>query len=195
MVSISYARKKTSGREPRSLDPWQTFFVFLLTILLAGCAGERPKPKVAPEEAAPSPQRLREAIGYYSGTAYKYGGDSKDGLDCSGFVMKAYEMAGMHLPRTSEQQFQGGKRVSRNNLKYGDLVFFNRYCQSKYSYATASILAGLFAWDEQPCHVGIYIGNDRFIHASATRGGIMVSTLNQDAWKRSLIGARRYLPE
>ena len=116
-------------------------------------------------------------------------------MDCSGFVMKTFERAGVTVPRTSELQFQQGQKVSPDDLKYGDLVFFNNYCYSKYSYATASILSGLFAPNPQPCHVGIYIGNGRFIHSTASQGGVTISNVNSDCWKRSLIGVRRYLPQ
>jgi cell wall-associated NlpC family hydrolase len=168
--------------------------------MMTGCAGKPPKkpqpPAAALEEEAKTPadKRLREAISYYMGADYKYGGTSQEGVDCSGFVMKAYERAGVKLPRTSELQFQSGKSVPQDELKYGDLVFFNQYCQGKYYHQTASILSGLFSKDDQPCHVGIYIGNGRFIHSSASKGGVTISNLNQDCWKRSLIGVRRYLP-
>jgi cell wall-associated NlpC family hydrolase len=145
--------------------------------------------------STPADKRLREAISYYLGADYQYGGTSKDGLDCSGFVMKAYERAGMKVPRSSELQFQSGKSVPKDELQYGDLVFFNQYCQGKYYHQTASILSGLFAKDEQPCHVGIYIGNGRFIHSSSSKGGVTISNMNSDCWKRSLIGVRRYLSE
>lgn len=169
--------------------------------MLAGC-GKRSKvaPTVAkpPVEESPSlgsdQQRLRDAIRYYLGTEYRYGGTSKDGLDCSGFVMMTYQRAGIKIPRTSELQYQQGKTVSPESLRYGDLVFFNNYCYSKYSYATASILSGVFPKIEQPCHVGIYIGDGRFIHSTASQRGVTVSNINSDCWKRSLIGVRRYLP-
>ena len=117
--------------------------------MLAGCAGKRAKappviakPPVEEAPTTPADQRLRDAIRYYMGTDYKYGGTSKEGLDCSGFVMTAYESAGIKMPRSSELQYQHGKKVSPEDLRYGDLVFFNNYCYSKYSYATASILSG-----------------------------------------------------
>ena len=202
VVSFSSVRKKTLARVPRSPKFWLCWLISLLSICLAGCAGKPPKkplppPKPAVEEAptAPSDKRLREAISYYLGADYKYGGTTQDGLDCSGFVMKTYERAGVKLPRTSELQFQSGKSVPQDELKYGDLLFFNKYCYSKYSYATASIFSGSFTKDEQPCHVGIYIGNGRFIHSTASKGGVTISNLNQDCWKRSLLGVRRYLQE
>ena len=174
--------------------------LILTAFLLTGCAAKAVKPKPAvPEVAAPpttpAASRLREAIGYYLSADYQYGGASSTRLDCSGFVMKTYERAGVKIPRTSEQQFKAGKAVPPERIQYGDLVFFNQYCQSKYSYATASIFSGAFPPDNKPSHVGIYIGNGRFIHASASKGGVAISTLNQDCWQRSLIGIRRYLAD
>jgi cell wall-associated NlpC family hydrolase len=175
--------------------------LILASLLAAGCAGKpaKPKPPPVPEAAAPpttpSAARLREAIGYYLSADYRFGGTSTTALDCSGFVMKTYERAGIKIPRTTELQLQGGTPVSMENLQYGDLLFFNKYCQAKYSYATASIFSGSFPKDEKPSHVGIYIGNGRFIHASSSKGGVAISPLNQDCWLRSLIGIRRYLNE
>jgi cell wall-associated NlpC family hydrolase len=203
VVSSSSARNKGLPRVPRSLRPiFLCCLICCLAVCLAGCAGKPPKPKPpapAPEIASvpsePAAKRLREAVSYYMGADYKYGGATQDGLDCSGFVMKTYERAGMKLPRTSELQFQSGKSVPKDELKYGDLVFFNQYCHSKYYHQTASILSGFFAKDEQPCHVGIYIGNGRFIHSSSSKGGVTISNMSSDCWKRSLIGVRRYLAE
>ncbi len=175
--------------------------LLILTIgLLSGCAAKPAKPRVPPPEvtappATPAANRLREAIGYYLSADYQYGGTSGTALDCSGFVMKTYERAGIKIPRTTELQLRGGQEVPPNRLQYGDLVFFNKYCLSKYSYATASIFSGDFPRDDKPSHVGIYIGNGRFIHASASKGGVTISNLKDDCWQRSLIGARRYLSE
>jgi cell wall-associated NlpC family hydrolase len=181
---------------------WFCCLFGLLTFFLIGCGGKPAKKPPPPIEPAvqetpmvPADKRLREAISYYMGTDYKYGGTTKDGLDCSGLVMKAYERVGIKLPRTSELQFQSGKPVSEDELQYGDLLFFNKYCYSKYSYATASIFSGAFPKDGQPCHVGIFIGNGRFIHSTASQGGVTISNLNHDCWKRSIIGIRRYLKE
>jgi cell wall-associated NlpC family hydrolase len=201
VVSFLSTRKKRLPRVRRFPKGWGCCLISLLALCLVGCAGKHPKAppaitKPGLEEAptTPADQRLREAIRYYMGTDYKYGGDSKEGLDCSGFVMKAYEKAGVKLPRTSELQFQHGQKVTVHDLRYGDLVFFNNYCYSKFSYATASILSGAFESNNQPCHVGIYIGDGRFIHSTASQGGVTVSNINADCWKRSLIGIRRYLP-
>jgi cell wall-associated NlpC family hydrolase len=202
VVSFLSVLIKRLSQVPRYLEFWLWCLAILLAGMLAGCAGKRAKappviagPPVVEAPATPSDQRLREAIRSYMGTDYKYGGTSREGLDCSGFVMKAYERAGVKIPRSSELQYQHGEKVSPEHLRYGDLVFFNNYCYSKYSYATASILSGVFPKVEQPCHVGIYIGGGRFIHSTASQHGVTVSNLNADCWKRSLIGVRRYLPQ
>ena len=168
----------------------------VLALALGGCGGgarERPRPgKIELAEESPVTQRLREAIGYYLAADYKYGGTERLALDCSAFVMKVYERAGIRIPRTTVQQYEAGEPVSLEELRYGDLVFFNKYSSKKYS--QASILGRLGLADNTPSHVGIYLGNGRFIHASASQGGVTISSLNQDGWKRAFIGSRRYLP-
>ena len=202
VVSFLSALIKTLSQVPRFLKFWLWCLVSPVGRNAGGLcrqASKAPpviaKPPVEEAPTTPADQRLREAIRSYMGTDYRYGGTSKEGLDCSGFVMMAYERAGIKIPRSSELQYQHGKKVSPEDLRYGDLVFFNNYCYSKYSYATASILSGAFPKVEQPCHVGIYIGDGRFIHSTASQHGVTVSNINADCWKRSLIGVRRYLPQ
>ncbi len=202
VVSFLSTRKKARPRELRYPKCWLCGLIGLILLTVLGCAGKHPKappvigkPGVEEGPTTTADQRLRNAIRSYMGTDYKYGGTSKEGLDCSGFVMMAYDKAGIKVPRSSELQFQHGQKVSVKDLRYGDLVFFNNYCYNKYSYATASILSGAFASNDQPCHVGIYIGDGHFIHSTASQGGVTVSNINADCWKRSLIGIRRYLPQ
>ncbi len=164
---------------------------------LAGCAGpERvaaPPPEAAKPAVKPAEARLRQAISEFYGAPYKYGGSTPAGVDCSGLVMRVYEQVGVKLPRTSEQQFHTGMKVDSGDLRYGDVLFFNKFCQRQYSHYAASILSIFSSEEDRPCHTGIYIGQGRFIHSSSSQRGVAVSNLNQDAWKRSLIGARRYL--
>jgi peptidoglycan endopeptidase LytE len=110
----------------------------------------------------------------FLGVKYRRGGTSiKTGLDCSAYVQKVFRMVGMDLPRTAREQFGVGMEVARNALRLGDLVFFKR-SQAK-----------------RPAHVGIYIGNDQFIHSSTTKRKIRVDSLNTRYFSTRFIGGRR----
>ncbi|MGA8007936.1 MAG: C40 family peptidase [Thiomonas sp.] len=112
----------------------------------------------------------------FLGVKYRYGGDSaRSGFDCSGFVRYVYqETLGTVLPHNAAQQAREGERISENQLKPGDLVFFNT-------------LRRAFS------HVGIYIGNGQFIHAPRTGQTIRVENLDAPYWSKRFDGARRIL--
>jgi cell wall-associated NlpC family hydrolase len=104
--------------------------------------------------------------------------------------MAAFQRAGVPLPRTVAQQFTAGQPVPPGRLRYGDVVFFNRYCQVNKS---EPYLAGILPPDyaAQVCHNGIYLGDGRFLHASPR--GVEVSRLDAGVWRASFLGARRFL--
>lgn len=106
------------------------------------------------------------------GSRYVFGGTSRGGFDCSGFTRYVYARLGIGLPRTAAEQFGCGKTISRSQLRPGDLVFFSR----------AGHTIG---------HVGIYIGNSRFVHASNPRRGVTVDSLNSSYYTSHYKGARR----
>jgi hypothetical protein len=108
------------------------------------------------------------------GIDYRYGGDSPDqGLDCSGLIRYVFqEVTGVTLPRTAQELSRIGKQVRARELAPGDLVFFN---------------TRRFAFS----HVGIYLGDDRFIHAPSRGGEVGVATLSSGYWQRRYNGARR----
>lgn len=108
-----------------------------------------------------------------TGTPYVYGGTSRGGFDCSGFVGYVFAKNGVKLPRTSLEQSSRGTAVSRGNLQSGDLVFF-RTRGSRVS------------------HVGIYIGNNKFIHASSGGGRVRTDSLT-GYYAQRYAGARRVL--
>jgi peptidoglycan endopeptidase LytE len=111
----------------------------------------------------------------FAGAPYRYGGDSIRGLDCSAFVKKVYDIFEVQLPRSAREQYYAGARVPRNDLTTGDLVFFRTRKQFNY-----------------PTHVGIYIGDNRFIHASSyCRQGVRISSLSEDYYAKRFIGAVR----
>lgn len=117
---------------------------------------------VTPEvDLSDQARALVKAAHGWLGTPYQYGGETHRGIDCSALVMNVYKEAlGMKLPRTSATQRQFASRIDRGGLSVGDLVFF-----------TSNKSRGAIS------HVGIYIGNDRFIHASSSRG-VVVSRLS-----------------
>lgn len=111
----------------------------------------------------------------YLGTPYKYGGQSPGGFDCSGFVKYVFKQLGHNLPRTASAQFQNGISIEKQSLIPGDLVFF---------------ACGGSTID----HVGIYAGDNKFIHSSSPRsGGVIYSSLGEGYYKRYFVGARRVL--
>ena len=103
------------------------------------------------------------------GVRYRYGGSSPEsGFDCSGFVRFVYRHFGVTLPHSSYADFNLGKKISRDSLRPGDLVFFDGVG-----------------------HVGLYIGNGRFIHAPHTGLRVMVASMSQAWYSARFDGARR----
>jgi lipoprotein Spr len=114
---------------------------------------------------------LYETIDEWLGTRYRLGGTTKNGIDCSAFVQKLYvTQFGIDIPRTAREQYEATDRVSRTDLKEGDLVFFNT--QGGVS------------------HVGLYLQNNKFVHASSS--GVTISDLFDSYWERRFIGVGRY---
>jgi probable lipoprotein NlpC len=172
--------------------------VTLMALLLAGCAGAPPPPP-PPETVAPLPpvtrspreMALEQALGEFSGAPYRSGGTAPDGVDCSGLIQALYQRAGLNLPRTVADQYQAGQPVERHELHFGDVVFFNRYCQIR---GRGPVLAGIFSLgdENEVCHNGIYLGGGRFMHASPR--GVLITRMDAEVWRASYRGARRYLP-
>lgn len=107
---------------------------------------------------------------------YKFGGNGTFGLDCSAFVQKVYGFVGRGLPRSAREQFHIGEKVNKDELLSGDLVFFRTYASF-------------------PSHVGIYLGNNLFIHASSLSKKITIDSLESPYYVKRYIGAKRLLPE
>lgn len=144
-----------------------------VALLLAGCstkrAVSRPSEPGKPVQVVPTTNRevarLVSEARKWIGTPYVYGGHSRSGTDCSGFVMELFlKVYDMKLPRSSAMQQQYARPVKKDDMLPGDLVFF----------ATGSSRSRV-------SHVGLYIGDGRMIHASSSRG-VMESPLSQTYW-------------
>jgi len=115
--------------------------------------------------------RLISFLEDWYGTPYQFGGDSKKGIDCSAFTCELMDSVyNITLPRTAKSQYNSNTKVRKEDLAEGDLVFFN---------TTGGI-----------SHVGVYLANNKFVHASAS-SGVMISDLDDAYFKRRYIGAAR----
>jgi lipoprotein Spr len=115
---------------------------------------------------------LLEGVDKWYGVRYRTGGNTKSGVDCSGFTVAVYQTVyGINLPRVSRDQYRISRKISTTELKEGDLVFFNTRGSGV-------------------SHVGVYLGNNKFMHASVSRG-VMVNGLFEPYYLKRYIGAGR----
>jgi len=121
-------------------------------------------------------EKVMMEIVKYLNTPYQYGGNNNNGIDCSAFTQNVFiESLNFELPRTASQQYLNGEKINNKNLlKFGDLVFFNT---TKKSF---------------PGHVGIYLGENLFAHASLTQG-VTVSSMESSYFNTRYVGATRNL--
>ncbi len=172
---------------------YPALIIILVIAVLCGCAVFKPSPiynrdkssttrsskssgktKVSEEyKSLSSSDKLEKEVQNWWGTPYAWGGTLKGwGVDCSAYVQSVMKSVyGINIPRTSRQQYQYGKSVSRGSLKRGDLVFFD--------------ISG-----KGVSHVGIYLGNGVFTHASNS-DGVTLDKLSNSYYKKRYVGARR----
>jgi murein DD-endopeptidase / murein LD-carboxypeptidase len=151
----------------------------LMILGVSSCSSSQelnPKTKQVKVKSAEKPSTdIETFFEKYKGKPHKVGTNGPYSFDCSGFVQRAYkEIFDIYLPRSSESQYMHGARVKRmNDLIYGDLVFFNTDGKGV-------------------SHVGIYLYNDQFIHASTTLG-VTKSSIKMDYYKKRFIEGRRII--
>lgn len=146
--------------------------IALIIIFLNGCASSpNSSIKHSEQQHQPLQYSLQQHYQEWRDTPYEYGGLSKRGIDCSGFVYITYrDQLGISLPRTGIEQSKMGRAVSQSSLKTGDLVFFKTGTKQH--------------------HAGIYIGQQQFIHASSSKG-VTLSRLDNSYWKKHYWMSRR----
>ena len=188
------AEKPSPGEQPSIVDPQRVALsgdpwtppteAELAELARAVKASDVTSPTVAADPGAPeSPKAeasikerlLRVARGMLA-VPYRFGGTTLWGLDCSGFVQKAFAYLDLDLPRSAREQFREGAKVAKADLSPGDLVFFRTY--AKY-----------------PSHVGIYLGDNRFVHASSHDRKVTIESLDTPYYMKRYLGAKRLLFE
>ena len=161
-------------------------------MLLLCCCAMKPMPRIEPRkpvaahnapqgyearpaEAAAIERQIRDAVRRWSGTPHKMGGNDRTGIDCSGFVQKVYsELFHIHLPRSTQMQVQIGTLVNSKELRCGDLIFFHPPNKIR--------------------HVGIYLSDGEFAHASASQG-VTISSLHTPYWRKAYWTSKRIMPK
>lgn len=156
--------------------------VILLTLCTVGCAAHSARPEPFPRPGEPSasasppvlsvgPAIVRAAL-ELRGRPYGPGGSGPDRFDCSGLVQFVFARSDLALPRTVSQQFVATSPIGDRDPSAGDLLFFRMY-------------------GDAPTHVGIAMGDGRFVHAPSSRGVVRVESLSAPYWRERFAGARR----
>lgn len=149
----------------------------IAALFLAGCAGSggvgtKPREVSAAERVPATVAERAAAVALQQvGAAYRYGGASPAGFDCSGLVQYAYREAGKKLPRTTGQLWDTAGSVADDELQVGDLLFFR--------------------FDGKLSHVAIYVGDSRFVHAPSTGKRVSVDSLDAEYYRRALVRGGR----
>lgn len=147
--------------------------LLILVLLLTGCTHHAPPVNGRLSDSITVIAELNDQLGNWHGTPYRYGGMSRQGIDCSGFVYLTFrDRFALQLPRTTSAQSDIGTRISKDELLPGDLVFFKT------------------GRGENGLHVGIYDSDNAFIHASTSQG-VTRSSLDNVYWRKVFWQARR----
>ena len=145
----------------------------LCALLLSACASAPPVAPAARAQGSSSEKAASVALKMV-GKPYRYGGSAPShGFDCSGLVQFSYRQAGIAVPRSTEQQLRVSRAVARSAVRRGDLLFFDQEGKKK-------------------SHVGIYLGDGRFVHAPSSGKQVRVDYLDSRYWKTHLADVRRF---
>ncbi len=162
----------------------KSFLLLLNSLFILSLSGCTPrydyavhKPKIKYNK--PSRKALSQTLIKKLGSRYIWAEEGPRAFDCSGLVYYSYGRMNLTIPRTAAAQAKVGKWVPKDKLEYGDLLFFNT---SRHS-------------SNRITHVGIYIGHDRFEHASTSKKGVIISKLNSKHYSSRLVTCRRYLAD
>jgi len=150
--------------------PRNASIILSLAILISACSSSPPMTSgTAPQSGARAAFYATKLVG----ARYHYGGNNPSrGFDCSGLVQYSYKLAGIRIPRSTQYQYQRSHYINRSQLRKGDLLFFNQE-------------------GKRFSHVGIYIGDNKFVHAPSTGKRVRVSTISNPYWSRHLASTRR----
>ena len=146
----------------------------LLGLLLSGCSSAPVAPAQRAQAAPAMPDHAASVAVKMVGKRYRMGGESPStGFDCSGLVQFSYRQAGLVVPRSTEQQLRLSKAVKRSELRRGDLVFFDQE-------------------GKKHSHVGIYLGDGRFVHAPSSGKQVRIDRLDARYWEAHVSAVRRF---
>jgi peptidoglycan DL-endopeptidase LytE len=165
-TGYSYAEQEREGEDTKTYDA------------IISHASHDSEPEAAPLSRELSDMGMQERLILFArkllDIPYRFGGNSLLGIDCSAYVQKVYNVIGVSLPRSAREQFTEGDPVDKEELSIGDLVFFKTYASF-------------------PSHVGIYLGNSLFIHASSRSKKVTIDSLDTPYYFKRFIGAKRVI--
>lgn len=168
----------------------KSIIIFIALLLVVGCSGtpryrtggqvktekksNKQTAKIDPRLSTDDNIKFGRILQSYLGRPHVSHSNKKSGLDCSKFTRSAYkDFNGLRLPRTAAEQFKSGRKIRSKDMRYGDLVFYK-------------------TTGKKISHVGIYVGNNQFIHVSSSKG-VIVTNMKEKYWARRFVGARRVI--
>ncbi|WP_415905637.1 NlpC/P60 family protein [Neptuniibacter sp. QD48_55] len=157
------------------MKKFYTPIVLILTgVVLSGCSStlkQSSAPTLSLQAQSPVSQALLDQYNSWVGTPYRLGGNTRSGIDCSAFTQVTFrDQFGVDIPRTTRDQLGSGSNIAKGQLKAGDLVFFQTGYKQR--------------------HVGIYVQEGQFLHASTSKG-VIISRLDNPYWQKHYWTARR----